>query len=137
MQASLTAFLIVGAGGAGGAMARFGLTLATLRFSHTVPIGTLVSNLLGCLIMGAIVQLIARVSWFAEGGLVTDHNRLLFGVGFCGAFTTLSALVVEISTMVQRAQLALAFGYLTLTLAGGFACFYLGATLIKAWTTAP
>lgn len=134
MQASLLAFLIVGAGGAAGAMARFGLTMVTIRSSNSIPIGTLISNLLGCLIMGAIVQMLARVTWFAEGGIITDHNRLLFGVGFCGAFTTLSALVLEISTMVQRNEFALAFGYLLGTVIGGFAFFYAGSMLVRSIT---
>ena len=133
MPSSLLAFLIVGAGGAGGAIARYGLTLATIRLSQTVPIGTLLSNVLGCLVMGGIVQMLARLSWFAEGGLITDHNRLLFGVGFCGAFTTLSALVFEMSTMLQRGQVALAFAYLSVTLLGGFAAFALGAWMVRAY----
>lgn len=133
MPSSLLAFIVVGAGGAGGAIARYGLTLATLRVSQTIPVGTLLSNLLGCLIMGGIVQMLARVTWFAEGGFVTDHNRLLFGVGFCGAFTTLSALIFEMSTMLQRGQTALAFAYLSATLLGGFAAFTIGAWLVRAY----
>ena len=137
MQASIFAFLVVGAGGAAGAMARFGLTLATLRYSAAIPLGTLISNLAGCLLMGIVVQLLARVAWFADGGGITDHYRLLFGVGFCGAFTTLSALVVEVSTMVQRGDIAMAFIYLAGTLAGGFAFFYLGVSMVRALTQAP
>jgi CrcB protein len=134
LNETLLSFLIVGFGGAAGATARFGLTMATLRLSDVLPVGTLLSNLLGCFVMGMIVQLLARVSWFAEGGVITDHLRLLFAVGFCGAFTTLSSLVVEMSTMLQREQLALAFGYLVLTLAGGFVSFYAGAYLLRAMT---
>jgi len=127
-------FVIVGLGGATGAMARFGLTMATLRYSSAIPVGTLLSNLLGCFIMGVVVQMLARVSWFAEGGIVTDHNRLLFAVGFCGAFTTLSALVLEMSTMMQRNDVSMAFGYLVITLIGGFAAFHMGATLLRFLT---
>ncbi len=132
MQAMVLSFLVVGFGGAAGAMARFGLTMATLRYSSVIPVGTLLSNLLGCFAMGIIVQMLARISWFAEGGIVTDHNRLLFAVGFSGAFTTLSALVLEMSTMMQRDELSLAFGYLVVTLLGGFAAFHLGAVLIRS-----
>lgn len=133
MQATALAFLIVGVGGAAGAMARFGLTMITLRFSSTLPVGTLISNLSGCLIMGMVVQLMLRVAWFADGGVITDHNRLLFGVGFCGAFTTLSALVLELSTMMQRNDVLLAFSYLVATLVGGFACFYAGSAVVRAF----
>jgi CrcB protein len=131
MQAMLISFLIVGAGGAIGAMARFGMTLGMLRYSNVMPLGTLLSNVLGCFVMGIVVQMLARITWFAEGGLVTDHNRLLFAVGFCGAFTTLSALVLEMSTMMQRNDVSLAFAYLVITLVGGFAAFHGGAVLLK------
>ena len=134
MQAMLISFLVVGAGGAIGAMARFGMTMAMLRYSNVMPMGTLLSNLLGCFIMGIVVQMLARITWFAEGGVVTDHNRLLFAVGFCGAFTTLSALVVEMSTMMQRNDVSLAFAYLVITLVGGFAAFHGGAVLLKLLT---
>ena len=131
MQSMILSFLIVGFGGAIGAMARFGITMATLRYSSLVPIGTLLSNVLGCFIMGIVVQMLARITWFAEGGIVTDHNRLLFAVGFCGAFTTLSALVLEMSTMMQRNDVSLAFAYLVITLIGGFAAFHAGAVLLR------
>ena len=130
MPATLLAFLVVGAGGAVGAMARFGLTMATLRYSAAIPIGTLTSNLVGCLIMGGLVEFLGRAA--AGGELITDHQRLLFGVGFCGAFTTLSALVLEVSTMVQRQDTVMAFGYLLATIVGGFVFFLAGTTLVKA-----
>jgi CrcB protein len=134
MQAMLISFLIVGAGGAIGAMARFGMTMGMLRYSNVMPMGTLLSNVLGCFVMGIVVQMLARITWFAEGGIVTDHNRLLFAVGFCGAFTTLSALVLEMSTMMQRNDVSLAFAYLVITLVGGFAAFHGGAVLLKLLT---
>ena len=134
MQAMILSFVIVGVGGAAGAMARFGMTMALLRHSNTIPFGTLASNLLGCFIMGVVVQILARIHWFAEGGIITDHNRLLFAVGFCGAFTTLSALVLEMSTMMQRNETSLAFGYLVITLLGGFAAFHGGASLLRLLT---
>lgn len=132
MAPTLLAFVIVGVGGAAGAMARFGLTMATLRYSASLPLGTLASNLLGCLIMGGLVELLSRVPWLGQDGLITDHNRLLFGIGFCGAFTTLSSLVLEVGTMVQRDNASLAFAYLVVTLAGGFALFHAGVLVARA-----
>lgn len=131
MSATLLAFLVVGLGGAAGAMARFGLTMATLRISGQIPVGTLASNLIGCFIMGGVVELLSRAALVPGGSPISEHNRLLFGVGFCGAFTTLSALVLELTTLVQRDDLAIAFGYLTLTLAGGFALFIAGVWFVR------
>ena len=75
MQAMLISFLVVGAGGAIGAMARFGMTMAMLRYSNVMPMGTLLSNVLGCFVMGIVVQMLARITWFADGGVVKQHRK--------------------------------------------------------------
>lgn len=129
-QTTLFSYLFVAAGGALGAMARYALNLS-LQHSGTMPWGTLASNLLGCLVMGVIAQLIASAAWFSSAGFLSDQYRLLFAVGFCGSFTTLSALVFEVSSMMQRNELLMSFSYLIGTLIGGFACFYVGAVAVK------
>ena len=129
-QPTLYSYLFVAAGGALGAMARYTLNLS-LQQGTSVPWGTFASNLLGCLGMGVIAQLIASTTWFSNAGIVPDQYRLLFAVGFCGSFTTLSALVFEVNSMMQCNELFLSFSYLFGTLIGGFACFYVGAVAVK------
>ena len=51
MRLALYSYLFVAAGGAIGAMARFGLNVFLQR-DVEFPWGTLVANLLGCLVMG-------------------------------------------------------------------------------------
>lgn len=131
MQATLLAFAMVGAGGALGAIARYGLTMATLSVSATLPVGTLTSNLLGCLLMGGLAEYLSTFVGLTDTELLTHHHRLLFGVGFCGAFTTLSSMVLELATLMQRDQVLAAFAYLLVTLIGGFALFYSGAALAR------
>lgn len=131
MQVIALSYLFVAIGGAVGAVARYALNVA-LQSSHDFPWGTLSANLLGCLVMGGIAQLVAQSAWFNDSGLIPDQYRLLFAVGFCGSFTTLSALVLEINTMLERNELFYAFTYLMGTMAGGFACFYLGVVLLRA-----
>lgn len=118
-------------GGALGAMARFALNVLLQR-DIAFPWGTLSSNLLGCFAIGVIGQLVATSAWFNDAGIVPDQYRLLFAIGFCGSFTTLSALVMELHTMLQRNELLNSFSYLMLTMVGGFACFYLGFILTRA-----
>lgn len=124
-------YLFVAIGGAVGAMARYALNVS-LQSSHDFPWGTLSANLAGCLVMGVIAQLVAHSAWFNDSGLIPDQYRLLFAVGFCGSFTTLSALVLEMNTMLERNELFYAFTYLVGTMAGGFACFYLGVVVVRA-----
>ena len=124
-------YLFVAVGGALGAVARFALNVFMQR-DIAFPWGTLSANLLGCLVMGAVAQLVATSTWFNEAGIVPDQYRLLFAIGFCGSFTTLSALVMELHTMLQRSELLNSFVYLMATMIGGFACFYIGFALLRA-----
>ncbi len=131
MRAIAVSFLLVGVGGAFGAMTRLGLTLLFAHRIVIVPLGTLASNLLGCFIMGIVLQLMLTAEWFSQASIVTEQNRLLFAVGFCGSLTTMSSMVVEMNTLMQRNEFLGAFTYLFLSFAGGFACFYAGAMLVK------
>ena len=130
MRVALWSYGMVAVGGALGAMARFALNVMLQR-DVSYAWGTLTANLLGCLIMGAIAQLVATAAWFNAAGIVPDQYRLLFAIGFCGSFTTLSALIMELHTMLQRNEILNSFAYLMITIIGGFACFYAGFILMR------
>ncbi len=133
MQGMLWSYLVVAFGGALGAISRFAISGWLYNTKVGIPAGTLSSNLLGCLIMGIIAQLATSASWFNDAGIFPEHYRLLFAVGFCGSFTTLSALIFELNEMMQRAAYVMAFGYMMLTLIGGFVCFLLGALGVRVF----
>ena len=133
MRVVLWSYTFVAFGGALGAMARFGLNVFLQR-DIAFPWGTLSANLLGCLAMGVIAQFVASAAWFNEAGFIPDQYRLLFAIGFCGSFTTLSALVMELHTMLQRSEILNSFAYLMATMVGGFACFYLGFIVTRAFS---
>lgn len=130
MQSILSSYLVVAVGGAIGAMARYGLN-NLLQRGTDIPWGTLTANFLGCLVMGVVAQAIASAAWVTDAGLVPDHYRLLFAVGFCGSFTTLSSMVLEANAMLQRNEIFYSFSYMVGTLVGGFACFYLGVMIVR------
>ncbi len=130
MRIVFWSYTFVAIGGALGAMARFALNVLLQR-DVAFPWGTLSANLLGCLAMGVIAQLVASATWFNEAGIIPDQYRLLFAIGFCGSFTTLSALVMEMHTMLQRSEILNSFAYLMATMIGGFACFYIGFVLTR------
>jgi CrcB protein len=132
MRIILYSYLFVAAGGAIGAMARFALNVFLQR-DVEYPWGTLTANLLGCLVMGVIAQLIAGTAWINDAGIIPDQYRLLFAVGFCGSFTTLSSMVLELNTMLQKNEIFYSFSYLVGTLIGGFACFYLGIIFVRTF----
>jgi CrcB protein len=130
MRLAAYSYFFVAIGGAIGAMARFGLNVFLQR-DVEFPWGTLTANLLGCLMMGIIAQLISGTAWFNDAGIIPDQYRLLFAVGFCGSFTTLSSLVLEMNTMLQKNEIFYSFSYFIGTLIGGFACFYLGIMCVR------
>ena len=132
MHTILYSYLFVALGGAFGAMARFALNVFLQR-DVEFPWGTLSANLIGCFVMGIIAQLIASTAWFNDAGIIPDQYRLLFAVGFCGSFTTLSTMILELNTMIQKNELFYSFSYLVTTLVGGFACFYLGIVVLRAF----
>lgn len=113
-------------------MARFALNVFLQR-DVEFPWGTLLSNLLGCLAMGVIAQLIASTAWFNDAGVIPDQYRLLFAIGFCGSFTTLSSLVLEMNTMLQKNEIFYSFSYFVGTMVGGFACFYVGIVCARTF----
>jgi CrcB protein len=128
------AYFFVAAGGALGAMARYGLNV-WLQSDHELPFGTLGANLLGCLLMGVVAQFVASSEWFNASGVIPDQYRLLFAVGFCGSFTTLSAMMFELNVFLQRNDILIAFTYLFATIVGGFAFFYAGVVVTRTFLT--
>jgi len=117
-------FVFVGFGSMAGGISRYGLSLITQKFSaFTMPYGTLLSNLAGCLIIGVI----AGISEKTE--LLSPEMRLLLATGFCGGFTTMSSFIYELGQFVQDKEYYFASSYFLATLAGAGVAFVLGLLL--------
>ena len=117
MQAFLP-FVLVGLGSMAGGVSRYGISLWTQNISvFSIPYGTLISNIAGCLVVGVI----AGISGKSE--LLSSEMRLLLATGFCGGFTTMSSFVYELGQFVQDKEYFFASTYFVATLAGaGIAC---------------
>jgi CrcB protein len=91
--------LSIAAGGAIGALGRHWISagVQTLTSIH-FPLGTLAVNVLGCLILGALVVLMALV-WSPSQEL-----RAFLTVGMMGALTTFSTFSVEVVLMMERGE---------------------------------
>ena len=88
--------------------------------------GTLLSNCLGCLVIGCVAGLTAHSQ------ALRPELRLFLATGFCGGFTTMSSMIYELAQLLRDHQLFHAAGYFGLTMAGCMCCFYLGTLFIKA-----
>ncbi|MCH3981828.1 MAG: fluoride efflux transporter CrcB [Prevotella sp.] len=86
----IRSILFVALGGAIGSVCRFLISKAIQGSLFTAfPWGTMVVNLLGCFLIGAIYGL------FDRGALLDPHLKLFLTVGFCGGFTTFSTFMNE------------------------------------------
>jgi fluoride exporter len=130
MPSLLLSCVLVGVGGACGALARFGLS-TWLQTTESFPWGTFGANLLGCLAIGGIAAFLSSAESLHETFLLPEHYRLLLAVGFCGGFTTFSTFVLEITAMMHRHDVVVPFVYFMATTIGGFACFYLGLNVMR------
>lgn len=121
MLRAILPFVFVGFGSMAGGISRYGLSLATQKFSaFSMPYGTLLSNLSGCLIIGFIAGISEKT------GLLSSEMRLLLATGFCGGFTTMSSFVYELGQFVQDKEFYFASSYFVATLAGAGLAFALG-----------
>jgi len=120
----MTRFLIVAAGGALGAMARYGL--GRLLPAAGWPWGTLAVNVIGGLAMGLLT------GWLAfRGGAQAESIRLFAAVGVLGGFTTFSAFSLETALMIERRDFAMAGGYIAASVVLSIAALFLGLMLAR------
>lgn len=88
--------LFVGLGSFLGGISRFGLSRWVQGHgTGNFPYGTLVVNLLGCLLIGVFY------GWFDRARIFDPDLRLLLTVGFCGGFTTFSTFAHEGLSLFQ------------------------------------
>jgi CrcB protein len=123
----MMSFLTVALGGAIGASARYGLGLAMTRlFGSGFPIGTLMANVIGGLLMGLLMGWIIR-----DAPQSADTLKLFAGVGVLGGFTTFSAFSLEAMRMIEAKTFGLFFGYVSLSVILAIAAVALGLFLMR------
>lgn len=96
----MTAILLVALGGFVGATLRYHVDrLVRSRLqSASFPWGTLVVNLVGCFVLGALVAVTVPAGAAMPGG----HAYDLLGTGLCGALTTYSTFGYETLRLVEN-----------------------------------
>jgi CrcB protein len=113
-------YLWVGIGGFAGANARYILGRWIMaRFGDvTFPIGTLLINVTGSLLIGVALALIMGKASFADPAW-----RLLLIVGVLGGYTTFSTFAAETVRLIEDGRLSAAVTYVVATnLLGILAC---------------
>lgn len=126
----LANFLLVALGGALGSVARYGLSVAwtVQRAAQATPLdipwGTLGSNILGSFFIGLFAE------WAGRKMGLGPEARLFLTTGFCGGFTTLSSLMLELNNFLRHQDWGTGLLYLGLSLVLPFVALWLGIGLV-------
>ena len=81
--------LLVFVGGGFGSVARYFVGKWLNNIENAIPYGTMLSNVLGSLLIGIILGYLSKTSNMSES------QSLLLATGFCGGFTTFSTFAYE------------------------------------------
>ena len=123
----MQAYLLVGAGGALGAMARYGVYSMTGHFwPSPFPYATLLVNVLGSLAMGIFVGYLAKVLPVGQ-----NEFRLFVAVGLLGGFTTFSAFSLDAIALIERGQWGHSIIYALLSVLISVVALFLGLLVVR------
>ena len=119
-------FLAVAVGGAVGAVSRYSVYLLAAHYlGQNFPYGTLIVNILGSLIMGMFIEMMALV-WN-----VGTEVRLFFVVGILGAFTTFSTFSLDVAVLYERGELWLVALYMLASVVLSIGALFLGFHVVR------
>ena len=106
-MASVTIFAAVAAGGAIGALLRYGVSLSfgACLFGIAGPLATLLVNIAGSGLMGCLAG--ATVS----GLVLPEALRGFFAIGLLGALTTYSSFALDAGQLWQKQGMVMAGAY--------------------------
>lgn len=119
----MNAYLLVGIGGALGAMARYGAGTMIGSLANGFPASTFLINIAGSIAMGLLVGFLARTT--------PEHQheiRLFVAVGIFGGFTTFSSFSLDTITLIERGDYMLAGLYVV-----GSVLFSVAGLMMGLW----
>lgn len=113
----MNSYLLVGIGGALGALLRFGAQNWIGSLPNGLPVATFLVNIVGSIAMGVLVGALAKFTPQYQ-----DEIRLFVAVGIFGGFTTFSSFSLDAIVLIERGDILLAGVYIVgsvlLSLAG-------------------
>jgi CrcB protein len=113
--------MLVGIGGFAGSVLRYITVSFFQRFNLSFPLGTLIVNILGSLLLGTVV------GWMIQRG-ENDSIRLLVITGVCGGFTTFSAFAFENVNLFEQKLAITSIAYVVTSIFLG-----VGAVVAGMW----
>jgi CrcB protein len=116
-------------GGGIGSALRYGVGRAALVMAGpNFPLGTLIVNLLGCTLMGILVEWLA---WRDTG--IDASVKLFLATGLLGGFTTFSAFALDAVALWQRGEVLTAAAYAAGSVVLSIVGFLAGMALMRTF----
>jgi CrcB protein len=113
--------------GAGfGALLRAGFNFLTVGSASIIPLGTLLSNMVGGYLIGI------AVAFFGNNPHLSPEWKLFVITGFLGGLTTFSSFSAEVVGMMQRSEFSWAMGTALIHLSGSLVLTFLGILTYQA-----
>ena len=113
----------IAAGGVIGAETRYGLARALAHPADGFPWSTLITNVLGCLLIGGLMAALA------DRPHAPRLARPFLGVGVLGGFTTYSTFAVDTVHLTDAGRIGVAALYVATTLVAGTVAVVIGGRL--------
>ena len=117
--------LFLGCGSFIGGAARYLISVAMKTMSKGFPWGTLVVNLVGCLVIGLLW------GFFSKNFSESSSWALFMTVGICGGFTTFSTFSKEAIIMLQSGNIVGLISYIGVSVIAGVALVAAGYYLAR------
>jgi CrcB protein len=118
--------LVIAAGGAVGGSLRFLTGQLLPHDPGTIPVSTLVENIVGSFLLGVLMVVVLDVL------PPNRYARPFLGVGLLGGFTTFSAFATETRALLALGAVPTAVGYAVATVVGTLLAVAVGLRLTRA-----
>ncbi len=119
--------LVVAAGGAVGAVARYVMMSAVgAMVGAGFPWATLAVNVIGCLIFGLLIE--AMALFWSPG----EALRAFMVVGVLGAFTTFSTFSLDVAVLYERGEFATIAAYVIASFVLSVGALFAGMAMVRA-----
>lgn len=119
----IKSFLLVGLGGALGAMFRY--LLSNIWKINGFPFTTLLINIIGSLVIGLVLALSEK------NNMISDNLKLFLATGICGGFTTFSTFSAENMLMIKAGNYLMAGLYIFASITACIIATFVGFKFIN------
>ena len=117
--------LLIFIGGGLGSVCRYLISEIVFFKKFNFPYPTLVTNLIGCLLIGL------ALGWSIKNSNTDSSFVIMFTIGFCGGFTTFSSFSQESLVLINNSHYNYLFFYVLSSVLIGILSVFMGLKISK------